>query len=70
MRYLGTLFAPTRDRDEPGLGFTHHLGNIVTISEARLGSLVNRVALSDHVEPWTIGIDTFYRNLFKRSLLR
>ena len=25
--FLGTLFAPTQDRDEPGRGFTHKIGD-------------------------------------------
>ena len=35
--FLGTLFAPTEDRDEPGRGFTHKIGDEVRIStpEAR-----------------------------------
>ena len=41
--FLGTMFAPIEDRDEPGRGFTHKLGDVVRIAEARLGSLVNRV---------------------------
>ncbi|MGC0144028.1 fumarylacetoacetate hydrolase family protein [Pseudactinotalea sp. Z1732] len=68
--YLGTLFAPTQDRGEGGSGFTHALGDIVTISEPGLGSLVNRVTHSHQAEPWTMGIDDFYRNLLQRGLLR
>ena len=30
--FLGTLFAPTQDRDEPGRGFTHKIGDEVRIS--------------------------------------
>ena len=30
--FLGTLFAPTQDRDEPGRGFTHKIGDVVRIS--------------------------------------
>ena len=30
--FTGTMFAPTEDRDAPGQGFTHHLGDIVTIA--------------------------------------
>ena len=32
MLYLGTLFAPTEDRDVPGEGFTHKAGDVVAIS--------------------------------------
>jgi fumarylacetoacetate (FAA) hydrolase family protein len=34
MLFLGTLFAPTQDRDAPGEGFTHHIGDVVTISSS------------------------------------
>ena len=37
MLFLGTLFAPTQDRDAPGLGFTHHDGDVVTIATPTLG---------------------------------
>lgn len=54
--YLGSLFAPIMDRDEPGHGFTHHLGDVVRIRAPRLGTLVNRVARSETLPPWTYGI--------------
>ena len=34
MLYLGTMFAPIKDRDEPGKGFTHKIGDIVTDLDA------------------------------------
>ena len=67
--YLGTMFAPVDDRDERGRGFTHKGGDVVRISEARLGSLVNRVRAADEAEPWTFGVDALYRNLAARGLL-
>ena len=67
--YLGTLFAPVDDRDEVGRGFSHHLDDIVSIAEPRLGALVNRVRHSETVAPWTFGIDALYRNLAARGLL-
>ncbi|MFE6965454.1 fumarylacetoacetate hydrolase family protein [Agromyces sp. NPDC057679] len=67
--YLGTLFAPIQDRDAAGHGFTHHLDDIVTIREPRLGALVNRVRHSETVAPWTLGIDELYRGLARRGLL-
>ena len=33
--FLGTLFAPVQDRDEPGRGFTHKLGDLVRITLAK-----------------------------------
>jgi fumarylacetoacetate (FAA) hydrolase family protein len=67
--YLGTMFAPTDDRDEPGRGFTHHVGDVVTISSPRLGSLVGRVAHSEEARPWTFGIGALMTNLAARGLL-
>ncbi|WP_448660457.1 fumarylacetoacetate hydrolase family protein [Sphingomonas sp. CJ99] len=67
--FLGTLFAPVQDRDEPGRGFTHKVGDRVTIANDRLGRLVNRVTTSKAAAPWTMGIRGFYRNLAERGLL-
>jgi fumarylacetoacetate (FAA) hydrolase family protein len=67
--YLGTLFAPVADRGEVGHGFTHAIGDVVSISEPHLGSLVNKVQYSENVEPWTVGVDALYRNLAGRGLL-
>ena len=69
MLYLGTLFAPTQDRGAPGQGFTHHLGDTVTISEPGLGNLVNRVALSTECPEWTFGVAALMRNLAGRGML-
>ena len=67
--FLGTLFAPIEDRDAPGGGFTHKLGDMVTISSDKLGMLVNRVNRSDRVAPWTFGVTALMRNLAARGLL-
>lgn len=67
--FLGTLFAPVEDRDAPGKGFTHKLGDIVTIAAPQLGQLVNRMQHSDKCEPWTFGAAQLMRNLAKRGLL-
>ena len=66
---LGTMFAPTEDRDTPGEGFTHKIGDIVSISTPSLGRLINRVDTSDNCEPWTFGIKAFMENLAKRGYL-
>ncbi len=66
---LGTLFAPTEDRDIPGEGFTHKLGDVVEISEPHLGSLRNTVRLSTECAPWTFGTSALMRNLAGRGLL-
>ena len=67
--FLGTMFAPSDDRDVPGRGFTHKTGDIVTISTPELGALVNRVAATDKAEPWTFGTAELMRNLARRGLL-
>ncbi len=41
--YCGTMFAPVKDRDAPGKGFTHKPGDVVTVSADKLGALVNRM---------------------------
>jgi fumarylacetoacetate (FAA) hydrolase family protein len=69
MLFLGTLFAPTQDRDAPGEGFTHKLGDRVTISSAGLGRLVNTVRLSTECAPWTFGVRALMANLAARGLL-
>jgi len=67
--FCGTLFAPTQDRDQPGRGFTHHVGDTVTIAEARLGTLRNTVATSRDAPPWRTGIAALFRNLAARGLV-
>ncbi|MFI4995529.1 MAG: fumarylacetoacetate hydrolase family protein [Hyphomicrobiales bacterium] len=67
--FLGTVFAPTEDRDAPGKGFTHKQGDIVTVSSPRLGRLVNRMRHTDRCEPWTFGVGQLMRNLAKRGVL-
>ncbi|NWG25978.1 MAG: fumarylacetoacetate hydrolase family protein, partial [Pseudorhodoplanes sp.] len=67
--FLGTMFAPIKDRDAPGKGFTHKMGDIVTIAAPSLGSLVNRMRSSEDCEPWTFGPGALMRNLAARKLL-
>jgi fumarylacetoacetate (FAA) hydrolase family protein len=68
--FLGTMFAPTQDRDEAGQGFTHKPGDIVTIATPQLGALVNRMRTSSECEPWTHGIGAFMANLAGRNLIQ
>lgn len=67
--YLGTMFAPVADRDAPGMGFTHHTGDVVTISSPNLGVLVNTVVASADTEPWVYGAGALMRNLATRGLI-
>jgi len=69
MLFLGTLFAPTQDRDTKGGGFTHKLGDVVTIANPQLGSLTNTVRLSTECPEWTFGASHLMRNLASRGLL-
>jgi len=67
--FLGTAFAPTHDRGEPGRGFTHKLGDVVTIRSAQLGALSNRINHCDRIEPWSFGVSELMRNLSARGLI-
>ena len=69
MLFLGTMFSPIKDRDAAGAGFTHHLGDRVSIATPSLGMLVNTVQHSDAIAPWTFGVRALYRNLAARGLL-
>ena len=66
MLFLGTMFAPTQDRHGPGLGFTHEIGDVVTIATPSLGALANRVNYADAIAPWTFGAAALMRNLAAR----
>ncbi|HAF42474.1 MAG TPA: fumarylacetoacetate hydrolase [Sphingobium sp.] len=68
--FLGTLFAPVQDRDEPGRGFTHKVGDVVAISTPRLGKLINTVVTSKDAAPWTWGLSALMTNLATRGLLK
>jgi fumarylacetoacetate (FAA) hydrolase family protein len=68
--FTGTLFAPVYDRDTPGMGFTHKVGDVVSISSPRLGTLINRVNLTTAVDPWLFGTRELMWNLAQRQLLQ
>ena len=67
--FLGTMFAPIADRDAPGKGFTHKMGDIVAVSSEKLGTLTNIMQSSNHCAPWTFGVSALMRNLAKRGLI-
>jgi len=69
MLFLGTMFAPTQDRHGPGQGFTHVVGDRVTISAPELGALENRVVHSEKAARWTFGIGALMRNLAGRGII-
>jgi fumarylacetoacetate (FAA) hydrolase family protein len=66
----GTLFAPTEPRTVGGAGFTHMVGDLVSIRSPKLGTLSNRVNHCDKIPPWTFGVSALMRNLTARGLLR
>jgi fumarylacetoacetate (FAA) hydrolase family protein len=67
--FTGTMFAPVKDRDAPGEGFTHKRDDIVTIAAPALGKLTNRMRTSDECEPWAFGVGALMKNLAKRKVL-
>ncbi|WP_407165666.1 fumarylacetoacetate hydrolase family protein [Bradyrhizobium sp. ORS 111] len=67
--FLGTMFAPVKDRDAPGQGFTHKREDIVTIAAPQLGKLVNRMRGSDECEHWTFGVGALMKNLAQRKVI-
>lgn len=67
--FLGTMFAPVKDRRGAGQGFTHEIGDRVEIATPLLGRLVNWVDRSDACPEWTFGTRALFRNLAGRGLL-
>ena len=67
--YTGTMFAPVKDRGGAGKGFTHKLGDVVSISTPSLGTLSNTVRLATEASPWTYGTSHLLRDLAKAGLL-
>jgi fumarylacetoacetate (FAA) hydrolase family protein len=65
--YTGTLFAPTQDRDAPGQGFTHKLGDLVTISSDHLGALINEVGATESLPEWSFGVRHLFEYLHRNS---
>ena len=69
--FLGTMFAPTQDRPLPGKpageGFTHVVGDVVSVSTPALGCLVNRVNTTDKIAPWTYGVTALMRDLARQA---
>ncbi len=67
--FTGTLFAPTQDRSGEGKGFSHKLGDIVSISSSKIGRLQNWVTYTHLAPPWTFGMAALMQNLSQRGLL-
>jgi fumarylacetoacetate (FAA) hydrolase family protein len=67
--FLGTMFAPVKNRRGAGQGFTHEVGDRVEIATPTLGRLVNWVDRTDACPEWTFGTRALFRNLAQRGLL-
>ena len=67
--FLGTIFAPVKDRRVAGLGFTHEVGDRVEIATPKLGRLVNWVDRTDTCPEWVFGTRALFHNLARRGLL-
>jgi fumarylacetoacetate (FAA) hydrolase family protein len=67
--FCGTMFAPTKDRDASGRGFTHKEGDIVRVASSALGMLENKVTSCKKAPSWNSGIIELMSNLSKRGLL-
>jgi len=68
--FIGTMFTPLEDRGTPGSGFTHKVGDVVSIAAPEVGTLVNEVVHCDEAEPWTFGTGALMANLARRGVLR
>jgi len=69
MLFLGTMFTPVMDREQPGKGFTHKIGDIVTVHTKEIGSLSNRINYSHLCEPWNFGSSALLKNLVSRGVI-
>ena len=69
MLFTGTHYSPTEDREEKGSGFTHKMGDRVTVYSPQLGVLTNTVNLSTRIRPWEFGTGALMENLGMRGYL-
>lgn len=69
MLFLGTMFAPTQDRFAKDQGFTHAVGDTVSVHTPHLGTLTNRVNTCDRIAPWTFGVRHLISSLAQRNTL-
>ena len=67
--FIGTMFTPLDDRGAPGSGFTHKVGDVVSIAAPEIGTLKNEVVHCDEAEPWIFGAGALMANLARRGLL-
>mgnify|MGYP001172202944 FL=1 len=69
MLFLGTMFAPIKDRGTKGNGFTHSIGDNVEISCKELGRLINTIDEIKNCNKWTFGLASLMKNLSERNLI-
>ena len=69
MLFCGTAFTPVDDRDEPGAGFTHRIGDVVSISTQSIGLLTNTIAYCNDCERWNFSASHLMRNLAGRRMI-
>jgi fumarylacetoacetate (FAA) hydrolase family protein len=55
--------AASEDRDEPGQGFTHKMGDTVTIRSRNLGALDNQVGRAEELPEWSFGLQQLFAYL-------
>src|SRR5438034_8241866 len=67
--FVGTMFTPLDDRGAPGSGFTHKVGDVVSIAAPEIGTLRNEVVHCDEADPWVFGTGALMANLARRGLL-
>lgn len=67
--FTGCMFRTPVARGSEGEGFTHKVGDVVTIKAPVLGTLTVRVNTTDKTKPWNFGIADLMSNLANRQLL-
>ena len=70
MLFLGTMFVSSKDRDAPGMGFTHKRDDRVVIATERLGALENRVSATVDAWHWRIDAQSKRARFTARRVLR
>lgn len=67
--FLGTMFAPTENRIDSNSGFTHKIGDKVSIATPMLGELVNWVNTCDKIPKWEFGFLAYCNFLQQRQAI-
>ena len=67
--FLGTMFAPTKDRHGPGQGFTHVGRRHRDRGDTEAGRARQPRRTSDRIAPWTFGVGALMGSLARRGVL-